>query len=182
VRRASRSFSILNHFFSPIRIRHAVQFQDPVDHSWFIVGLTLVLAAFLSWRSEWAKTGEGLVQIDFNYLAQIKEGRTEPQALALLRHFIGKRTKLVGELYDISPVVIGFPMLHLDLGDHARAVVNIAPWNRSFNGIDTFPRGAIMTVTGRIRRIDPSSSSAVWLSGCELIDVRLPTAEPSTQK
>lgn len=71
----------------------------PQSINWLVIGITLMLAAFLSWRVEWIKAGQGLVDLDFKEIQAIFKGRTEPQIKPLLRRYMGKWTTISGMLF-----------------------------------------------------------------------------------
>jgi hypothetical protein len=148
----------------------------PQSVNWLIVGLTLMLAAFFSWRTEWIKAGRWLVNIDFDKVGEICSSRTGPQARKLLRQYFGKRTTVTGTLSNIhesnGPGL--FPTyVYLDSGkdDNVRVSVHVFPWNWIFRDISAFPPGSIVTVSGRIVGL-----STLWtaLSSPELISAELP--------
>jgi uncharacterized membrane protein YfcA len=147
-----------------------------------IVAITFLLAAFLSWRSQWVKAGQDIIHIDFPEIDQIYAGRTSPQIRQLLRPYMGKRTTVTGKLASIiesnGPGV--FPtIVTLDLSDRKVAVgfglpcahVLVHPWHMSFRGMEAFPQGALMTINGRISSL---SGASVSLSGPELIKMEVP--------
>jgi hypothetical protein len=145
----------------------------PQSINWLATGLTFMLEAFFSWRREWINGGSGFVEIDFKSLPQIFEGRTKPQAKALIRHLLGGRIKVTGVLEEIQEAA-GSPVFPSTLQlrfERTVIVVDVYPWNRSFTGANVLSRGTVLTVSGRIRELTPS---VVFLSSCELIAVTAP--------
>ena len=121
--------------------------------------------------------GQWFVDIDFKNVEQICSGCTTPQAKQFLHHYLGKRTEITGILADIresaGPGL--FPTqvyLHIGVGDRRVGVsIDVFLWNWSFKGIRAFPRGTIVTVSGRITDL---AASSLFLSGCELIKAEPP--------
>jgi hypothetical protein len=154
---------------------------------WLIVGVTLILAAFLSWRAEWIKAGEEFVKIDLRNIAHNCSGLTNPQAKRLLSHYNGKRMKVTGTLYETSELSVMKPyalisLLHLELNDGGTALIVVSSWNSDFKGLREFPKGTVMTVSGRISAVSYLSGefASVSLSSCALLHLEFPGASAIT--
>ena len=151
---------------------------------WLIVGFTLILAAFLSWRSEWIKAGQWFIELDPYAIARTCSGLTELQTKERLRHYVGKRMKVTGKVSDIVNLDLSLPwrmfMIHMDI-EGATVHCLVSRWNRSFQGFTALPNGSILTVSGEIYSVTCSFRSvSVGLSGCELIQVKFPDEQPAT--
>jgi hypothetical protein len=157
---------------------HGQHLPDGVG--WLVVGLTFMLAAFFSWRSEWIKAGRDFVEIDFKGVSDHCSELTEPQSDRFMSRYAGKRIKVTGTLYDtaesdsLKPFAMRM-LIHLLLKDHAMAHCAVTSWNPGFNGVGEFQKGICMTISGRIYRASCSPPVvSLSLSGCELIEVKFP--------
>ena len=144
--------------FQLITHRSVPHFMD-----WLIIGLSLIGAAFLSWRKEWINSGRGLINIDLEEIRQLFSDHTTPHAKLRVRQLIGKRTILTGTLYDLSNYAT-FASVHMNT-DKAMFHLQVSRWKlRTFQPLT---KGTLITVNGRIHIRD----GMVTLSSCEVLKI-----------
>ena len=137
----------------------------PRNLEWLVVGLTLLFAAFLSWRREWLRSDIRLITVSPEKLIEPFEGRTNIHAGIYIKPYIGKRIKLVGTVREVSTWGL-FGFVHLS----AKGV--------QFTGLTMrwkvaefallAQEGVPISVTGRIKEI---GHMGIQLVGLELIKV-----------
>ena len=150
----------------------------PQGVNWLIVGVTLILAAFLSWRVEWIKAGQWFVDLNFKNMARACDGLTGLQMEQVLHHYVGKRVKISGRLRDITRPAYGNPFLrfvHIQSDAEEFTNLRVWSWNWSFKGVDAFPKDSVLTVSGQICWLGCLHHDITMnLSGCELIRADFP--------
>jgi hypothetical protein len=129
-----------------------------------VVGVTLVLAAFFAWRKEWIRGGRGFIVVDPKSLVKLFDGRTDVYARTLIRPYVGRWTKITGEIRDIrtGPFV---SLVRLLIND-TPVDLELSRWK--LGPFVPLPSGTLVTVAGRISSI---SSISVSLRNCELMEV-----------
>jgi len=141
----------------------------PQQVNWLILGLTLVLAAFFSWREEWIRAGRDLVDIDFSEVRRITDGYTDIQSAQFLRKYVGKRYQVRAKIRNVSySQLIGWnAFLYLDLEGITIAMMYFR-WNPNISGMAVLPKGTEITVSGRVSEINFHS---VFLRSCYVVAV-----------
>jgi hypothetical protein len=124
----------------------------PQAVNWLIVGLTMMLAAFLSWRKQWIEADREFVGLLPSELTDLARSGTMLHAKTLVGPYIGKRIKITGAIENIHSAA-GYGFVWLKCG-RARVILVIAIWRlKSFAPL---PVGTSITVVGRITEIDRS--------------------------
>jgi hypothetical protein len=147
----------------------------PSAVNWLILGLTLILAAFLAWRKEWIHSGSGFVDVDPARLYNLLRTGSDLHVKAVLSPYIGKRIRVTGRLNNISEsnVELAVQDRTSKYQTEIRVVLwEAIRWKRLVRLFVSLPLGTMITVTGRITAV--LIVSGVWLSSCELVNVEPP--------
>lgn len=145
--------------------------QVPQSVHWLVVGLTLMVAAFLSWRKEWIQLGRGLVTESPEALVQIIKDKTGIQARIYLAKYIGRRITIRGYVSDVSNVLPWWHLVYIDAGNRDagnRLLISCGIALGAFKIFSVLPRGAEITVSGRIREVH---SLGLQLASCSLLEI-----------
>lgn len=145
--------------------------------NWLIIGLTLILAAFLAWRREWIAAGRSITTVRPGELVKLFDNRTEVHAHTLVKPYIGKRIKITGVIDDVARahgINSLFSFVHLK-ADGAYITITLPFW--ALTKFLPFPRGSIITVVGTIY--------AVYLGGigiwnCDVVPTPSEVPPPPT--
>jgi hypothetical protein len=138
----------------------------PASVNWLIVGFTLIVAAFLAWRKEWiASTTGSPVHVDPAQIVRPYWDRTKIQADIYAKQYLGRHVRLRAILSDVSTEGPLATFVHLKAGEVS--ITSMVPrWRaRPFLPLAA---GAVVTVAGRIEKIDALSIS---LSNCQFLKV-----------
>jgi hypothetical protein len=138
--------------------------------NWLVLGLTLVLAAFLAWRREWISSGRGFVDVDLAGLEQLFHGRAGVHQRSIERPVLGRFIKVTGTIEDMSiEMFMAFVRIRTSAGVSV-TLQFMFRWNaRAFFPL---PIGTRVTVAGRII----SLRRRVELGNCAVISWRKPSA------
>jgi hypothetical protein len=130
--------------------------------NWLIVGLTLILAAFLSWRRLWVRDKSQFVDVRPAELVAFFNDRTELHAKLHTRPYIGKRVKIAARINAVS----SDGMVQIITTDGVR-IHAFAGWWRA-KEFALWATESELIVTGRIRLID---AIGIDLAGIEVLGV-----------
>jgi hypothetical protein len=135
----------------------------PLHVGWIFLGLTLMLAAFFSWRKQWREAEKNFLQIGPAALMKLREGKTSPHANTMLMPYIGKRIKVTGSFIDVVEIMFGIKNVHL-LCEEVSISALVPFWKaRAFVPL---PKGAVITLTGTITEINNLS---INISSIEIV-------------
>jgi hypothetical protein len=152
----------------------------PSSVNWLILGVTLIIAAFLAWRKEWIQNGEGFVNVTPLQLVTLIEDVTGVLADSRLAPYRNKWIRVTGTLMDVSPSA--FPWMYVRVqygaGYGVSVIFNMNRWKAS--RLIPVPKGTTVTVAGRIKRV---GGTQLDLTDAELINLAVPqssTHDPSS--
>ncbi len=142
--------------------------STPLHIGWIFLWLTLIMAAFFSWRKQWREAENNFVQIGPAALMHLRKNKTSPHADTILKPYIGKRLKLNANFMDIADVAFFVKILHFECEDVSISAL-VAPWTAK--RFLPLPRLSKLTITGTITEI---RSLGISISGIEIVPT--PTA------
>jgi len=123
----------------------------PRNVNWLIVGLTLVMAAFLAWRKEWIENGKGFVDASPREIMELVRNVTGVAANSRVKPYLHKWIKVTGRLGEVSHVT--FPLSYVRVncgeGDIGEAVtMMLMRWKAA--PFVPLTKGTVVTIAGRI--------------------------------
>lgn len=150
--------------------------QLPYRVYWCILALTLVIAAFFSWRRARVEGGAGLVEVDVHKLSGVFHEETGVHAKLYVKQYIGKRVRLTGKLSAVNNIAwMTFVYVEV-VKDFSDVTIRFTLLRglRSASNFTPLRRGTSVTVEGRIIEI---AALGIQLSGVSLVSVNydLPT-------
>lgn len=159
--------------------------SPPKGIGWVIVGLTLIIAGFLSWRKQWLQADGRVAEINLKDVCDAVAGRTVVQAKSFVKPYLGKRVKITGILGDVwQEGLLGSLVSIFVLADKDK------PWTKiqvtaagmprwRIRPFIPLPSGTSITVTARIREVGFCSVS---IGDCELVQAHpvVPSVDQST--
>ena len=153
----------------------------PSNVNWLVLGLTLIIAAFLAWRREWIENGKGFIDATPLQIAKLVWDVTGVAARSHIRPYRNKWIRVTGRLTEVTDLV--FPMMYVrvEYGDQAgkrcEVVMAMSRWKAA--PFVPLPRGTTVTVAGRIKKI---TGYMIDLSDVEFISAEgLPASTPDRQ-
>lgn len=122
----------------------------PRHMNWLIVGLTMILAAFLAWRKQWMEADDKLISLCPTDLMRLIRSRTFLHAEKATKPYLGKKIRVTGTFDNAFSVTIA-TMVWLEY-DQIRISFLLPIWR--LRDFAPFPRGEPISVVGRIGSID----------------------------
>jgi hypothetical protein len=140
----------------------------PRSLDWLILGLTLLIAAFLSWRKEWLRNESQFITITPEELTSFFQNRTEFHADLYVKPYIGKRIKSVARIEELSRFDGGSGYVHM-INKDGITLHGLMPRRKISELALLAQEGAAITVTGRINRI---SITGIGLDEIEVVGIQ----------
>ena len=122
----------------------------PQTVNWLIVGLTMMLASFLSWRKQWMEADKDYVSLLPSELTSLAKEGAALHAETSVKPYIGKRIRVTGTINNMFYAGPWASIVWLDC-DEKRVTLLLSRW-----GLKPFaplPIGTPITVVGRIVEI-----------------------------
>jgi hypothetical protein len=123
----------------------------PQKVSWIVLGLTLVIAVFFSWRKEWIAGDRGFIEISPNELARTYRDHTYAQATVRVSPYIGKHLRVSGSILNVHK---RWPSVYISLKESEDVTINfwLPIWRAKVFMILNLKTP--VTVSGRIEEIE----------------------------
>lgn len=160
----------------------------PQKFAWLILGVTFIVASFMTWRRE-ASRREGRVYVEdpANTLCSLYVEHTEITADRLARPYLGKWLRAFGEICDVSTTIYGKYWVYVTTED--RPSFHLEFDNEWMDQVAILRKGQQIAVAGQIAAITSGSISLRHcepVSGYTLTPTRpegrpAPSIEPSAQ-
>jgi len=137
--------------------------------NWLIIGVTLILSAFLSWRREWIQNGKGFITASVEEITTSVRDVTDVYANIKKRPYLHKWIRVTGKIDEVSPLnyPLPYPSVYIVIKCEGLRITFMPPRWRASHFLP-LSRGTIVTVAGRISEIE---SYGLKLTGVELMSV-----------
>lgn len=123
----------------------------PQNINWLILGATLILASFFSWRREWIEANRDILAVRPAELVKLFASGTNVHGDTLVEPYIGKRLRATGTVYNVQRNPIGY-MSYVFLQAEGAMLALWIP-RRALGPFIPLPKGTIVTVVGRIHSV-----------------------------
>jgi hypothetical protein len=147
---------------------------------WLILGLTLMLAAFFSWRKQWVAGKRGFIDISPAELAKLCRDRTTFQAAAVIEPYIGKSIRVRLFFNDAATLFPFCVYAHLSDSETFYGV-----WTTFWVPLSkrkvfmALQKGMLLTIAGRISSVE---AYTVRLRSVLLLKIEEPSKPSSGSK